>query len=582
LPLGRGSLQCHRSDKRLHARGYYELQTVGRVERVVTTAAVKSDRASPQHEGHGLITPFGELPNKLAVDMSMAEQHEWLERPVSRRAVLAAILGTAITPLLWTQTATASAAAAGVGGRHLAFGPDPRTQMIVGFSSGAPISRADVIATSVREDHSVTAPATLQTVRGSTARYARSTLSGLRPDTAYHYDIRVDGQRVSSSTFTTAAESGPFRFTAFGDQGVGPRAVGVLTTLQQLTPRFHLLAGDLCYADSSGQGGPGDTFDPTQWDYWLAQNDPLGSHLPWMIAPGNHEMEPGFANHGYAGFLSRVAIGGTSPLAVPVASTFRYSCIGFVGLDSNDVSYEIPANRGWTQGQQTSWLDSTLAALRADPTIDFIVAYMHASPYSTSDAHGCEGGIRESWVPLFDKYQVDLVISGHNHCYERTLPLRQDAITAHTAQSIDSELGTTYITAGGGGQVLAPGFYPAGLTRVSTLHDNDLEAAPWAASERAQYGALCADVVPSTTHDAPTLHLRAYNTGGLVVDEVTLTRSTKRRPAPPSDNTPAIVGGASALAIAGAGAIGIAAMHRARQNTSLNGPRDSGPRHSAS
>jgi hypothetical protein len=516
-----------------------------------------------------LITPFGELPNKFAVDMSMAEQHEWLQRPVSRRAVLAAILGTAITPLLWTQTATASAAAAGIHGRHLAFGPDPHTQMIVGFNSTAPITRADVVATAVRRDHSVSAPATLQTVRGSTSRYARCTLTGLHPDTAYRYAVHVDGQQVASATFTTAAKSGPFRFTAFGDQGVSTRAVTVLNALQRLAPRFHLLAGDLCYADSSGQGGPGDVFDSQQWDHWLDQNDPVGSQLPWMIAPGNHEMEPGFANHGYAGWLSRVAIGGASPLAVPVASTFRYSSVGFVGLDSNDVSFEIPANRGWTNGQQTSWLASTLAALRADPTIDFIVAYMHASPYSTSDAHGSEGGIRESWVPLFDKYEVDLVISGHNHCYERTLPLRNGGVTAPTSQAIggelqgtDSALGTTYITAGGGGQVLAPGFYPAGFSRVSTLHNDGLEPAPWVASERADYGTLCADVVPSTTREAPTMHLRAYNTDGVVVDDVTLTRPTKRRPNPSADDTLAFVGGAGALVVAGAGAIGIAAARR--------------------
>lgn len=526
-----------------------------------------------------MITPFGELPNQLAVDMSMAEQHEWLQRPVSRRAVLAAILGTAITPLLWTQTASAAAATAGVGGRHLAFGADPRTQMIVGFSSAAPISRADVVATAMEGHHSVTAAATVQTVAGSTARYARCTLTGLHPDTTYHYDVRVDGRLVSSSTFTTAAESGAFRFTAFGDQGLGPQAVDVLNTVQRLAPRFHLFAGDLCYADSSGQGGPGDVFVPARWDAWLAQNDPVGSHLPSMVVPGNHEMEPGFGNHGYAGFLSRVAIGGSSPLAVPVASTFRYSSVGFVGLDSNDVSYEIPANRGWTQGQQTSWLDTTLAALRADPTIDFIVAYMHAAPYSTSLAHGSEGGVRESWVPLFDKYQVDLVISGHNHCYERTLPLRQGAITAHTLDTVDSELGTTYITAGGGGQTLTTGYYTAGVTRVALLHDHDFEAAPWPALDRASYGALCADVIPATTHHAPSMHLRTYDAHGLVIDEVTLTRSTKRRPKAPTDETPAIIGAAGALAIAGAGAIGIAAMHR--RNNSSNGQGNRGPRHAA-
>jgi 3',5'-cyclic AMP phosphodiesterase CpdA len=567
----------------MRASRYYELQTFGTPP--FGTAAAKLDWVSWRRGGQGLITPFGELPNKLAVDMSMAEQHEWLQRPVSRRAVLAAMLGTAITPLLWTQSASASAASAGVRGRHLAYGPDPLTQMIVGFSSRAPISRADVTATSVRGDHAITAAATLQTVRGSSSRYARCTLSGLRPDSAYRYIISVDGRQVSSSMFTTAAKSGPFRFTAFGDQGVNTHAVDVLNTLQRLSPRFHLLAGDLCYADTSGMGGPGDIFDPKQWEYWLNQNDPVGSHLPWMITPGNHEMEPGFAEHGYAGWLSRVAIGGVSPLAIPVASTFRYSNVGFVGLDSNDVSYEIPANRGWTQGRQTSWLDSTLAALRADRTIDFIVVYMHAAPYSTSEAHGSEGGIRESWVPLFDKYQVDLVISGHNHCYERTVPLRQGVLAAAaqttegSTQVTDSELGTTYITAGGGGQVLSPGFDPTGLTRLATSSGEEIEVATWAEPERAvEYGALCADVMPSTAHAAPTLHLRAYNTQGLVVDEVVLTRPTKRRPAA-YDDTPAIVGGAAALAVVGAGAIGIAAIRR--HHASLAGPSAGGPRHTA-
>jgi hypothetical protein len=114
-----------------------------------------------------------------------------------------------------------------------------------------------------------------------------------------------------------------------------------------------------------------------------------------------------------------------------------------------------------------------------------------------------------------------------------------------------------------------------------------LEVATWPVSDRAgEYGALCADVVPSTTHSAPTLHLRAYNTNGVVVDEVTLTRSTKRQPKPASDDdTAGIIGGASAIAIAGAGAIGLAALHRHHTSPDgprQGGPRQSGPRHAAS
>jgi hypothetical protein len=33
-------------------------------------------------------------------------------------------------------------------------------------------------------------------------------------------------------------------------------------------------------------------------------------------------------------------------------------------------------------------------------------------------------GIRQEWLPLFDKYGVDLVVCGHEHHYERSHPIR--------------------------------------------------------------------------------------------------------------------------------------------------------------
>jgi 3',5'-cyclic AMP phosphodiesterase CpdA len=54
-----------------------------------------------------------------------------------------------------------------------------------------------------------------------------------------------------------------------------------------------------------------------------------------------------------------------------------------------------------------------------------IVVFMHQCAMSTSTAgNGSDLGIRQSWLPLFDKYEVDLVLSGHEHDYERTYPVR--------------------------------------------------------------------------------------------------------------------------------------------------------------
>src|ERR671910_832576 len=55
--------------------------------------------------------------------------------------------------------------------------------------------------------------------------------------------------------------------------------------------------------------------------------------------------------------------------------------------------------------------------------IDWIFVMFHKPMYSSLSKQFEEYIIREKYQPLFDKYGVDLVISGHNHIYSRTLPL---------------------------------------------------------------------------------------------------------------------------------------------------------------
>jgi hypothetical protein len=73
--------------------------------------------------------------------------------------------------------------------------------------------------------------------------------------------------------------------------------------------------------------------------------------------------------------------------------------------------------------------------------------------------NGADLGIREEWVPLFDKYGVDLVVCGHEHHYERSHPIRgreENAtltpVPAATATDvIDTTKGTVHMVIGGGG-----------------------------------------------------------------------------------------------------------------------------------
>lgn len=99
-----------------------------------------------------------------------------------------------------------------------------------------------------------------------------------------------------------------------------------------------------------------------------------------------------------------------------------------ISLHNDDVCYQDGGNsyvRGYSGGEQRRWLQAELANARRDSEIDWVVVCMHQTAISTADDNnGADLGIRQEWLPLFDQYQVDLVVCGHEHHYERSHPLR--------------------------------------------------------------------------------------------------------------------------------------------------------------
>lgn len=505
-------------------------------------------------------TAFGDLPEHLARHASMAEQHEYLHARLSRRAVLRGAGLVVATPYLWRQP---SAAAADVAvPAWTAYGDDPRRQVVVSFAVPAGF-RSAVVEVGPDPGLGRRVEVDVRTVPGVQTAYGHALVDGLEPGGTYRYRVLVDGTAVAGRTVTTApARPGPFTFTAFGDQGVSGAARDVLAQVDGLRPAFHLLAGDLCYADSAGTGAADDAFDPTVWDGWLQMISPVASRTPWMCVPGNHEMEPGFGPQGYAGLLSRFRLPGSGPPGCPTAYAFRYGGVGVVCLDANDVSVEIPHNRGWTGGRQTAWLADQLARLR-DPAsgVDFVVVAFHHCAYGTSTRHGSDGGVRDEWVPLFDAHGVDLVVNGHAHVYERTAQLRRGTVTAAAPRGarVDASAGTVYVTAGGGGRAAGYGFTAAGSVVNRDGGAREPETAPWSlpATRRTDPCVLRVDVAPGTGSDDPSMRVRAVSAAGDVVDEVTLVRP--RRGAGGVDRW---VAGAGV-----AGAAGAVALARARAGT---------------
>ncbi len=264
-----------------------------------------------------------------------------------------------------------------------------------------------------------------------------------------------------------------------------------------------------------------------------------------MPAVGNHEMETGYGPQGYDGHFARFTLPKTGAEGAPATYWFRYSNVAFVALDANDVSYEIPANLDYTNGAQDAWLRGILAEARADPNIDFIVIGYHHCSYCSNAVHGSDGGVRERWGALFDEFSVDLVINGHNHCYERSHPLRGGAVVqdAPGGTEIDPTKGTTYVTAGGGGQTayqaaLHPVSYvtvePAPISPTGTRPLNPLripESALWSAARYLDLSLIVVDVEPRDASGIATMKIKALQVNGDPIEEVTLRRARAARDA---------------------------------------------------
>jgi hypothetical protein len=566
-------------------------------------------------------TPDVGVPAALAARMTIAEQRDWLRgflaaRPVGRRGALrgaaGSVAGLGLAGGLASVLAAcgspsggggpASATPLGMSGRHLSFGTDPTRRMAISgelttkpngkvlLDLGTDARYGTTIEAEVRELISHV-PQQDGSIASADQFFVHGLADGLAPGQEYHYRFRLPGGGATpDAVFHTApGQREPFSFTAFGDQGVnGPKSNGngftddyyksgdtrrapepassLVSLIAQRRPAFHLLAGDICYADPSGDGEPirnaapnepakgFDNFDPHTWTAYFTSIESSAATTPWMFATGNHDMEavyddnrsPGGATHGYGGHLARMDLPANGPSRCPSVYSLRYSNVGVLSLDANDLSAEIPTNAGYSGGAQASWVRQTLAALRADPDIDFIVAFFHHCAYATSASHASDGGVRGVLAPIFDEFGVDLVVQGHNHQYERSNPIKggrsgmqaPDGATVHPATD-----GTTYICVGSGGRpryTWQPGETdryrgntgPDSGTQVASFVNvagggKQPETVDWSQSRYLDYAMLAVDVAPGSPGGNSTMTVRTINDLGQEIDVVTLARPVK-------------------------------------------------------
>src|ERR1700722_16131964 len=481
------------------------------------------------------------------------------EHPITRRGLLtttafSAVLGASVGaagasmvwshphgPTMWNQPDRSGAAP--VGGLHLQFGKNASTEVVVSWHTTDAVQNPRVSLGTPTSGFGSTVAAETRTYRdaksGNEIRVNHARLTNLTPDTDYVYAAAHDGTTPELGTVRTApAGRKPLRFTSFGDQstptleklasgGYGtdnigsPAAAKTTVAIGRLAPLFNLVNGDLCYANLSHDR-------VRTWSDWFENNSRSARYRPWMPAAGNHEDELGNGPIGYGTYQAYFSLpdSGSDSELRGLWYAFTAGSVRVISLANDDVCYQDGGNsyvRGYSGGAQKAWLEQELATARGNHDIDWIVVCMHQVAISTADmANGADLGIREEWVPLFDKYGVDLVVCGHEHHYERSHPIRgwesnatRTPVTAATATDvIDTSRGTVHMVIGGGGTSAPTNqrfFNPPQCRVITSVGEPDpatgkrpsvyvKEQAPWSAVRNAahSYGFAAFTVDPGS------------------------------------------------------------------------------------
>lgn len=249
-----------------------------------------------------------------------------------------------------------------------------------------------------------TPESTLLSGDGWEDRYHQVVFQGLDPDTVYHYRLGSDGNWTEWYQFKTASDQAdPFSFIYVGDaqNDIISRWSHVIRRARVQDPdiRFMLHAGDLINHDDSDD----------EWGEWHAGDGWAQAGIACVATPGNHEYDginisPQW-NHQFA-------FPDNGPSLKRLKNTvyyMDYQGVRFISLDTTLMSYPVFA------GVQRIWLKSVL---KNNPNRWTVVFHHHPMKAGAKDRTG-HPILNLECRALYNRYNVDLVLQGHDHTYAR-------------------------------------------------------------------------------------------------------------------------------------------------------------------
>jgi predicted phosphodiesterase len=277
-------------------------------------------------------------------------------------------------------------------------------------------------------------------LKGKTTYLYRAVLSPLQFDTLYHYEVKIHNTLVARDSFRTRTTKPFTRFAVLGDFGAGTsQQAAIAYRMAEQKPQFVITTGDNVY-----QNGLEEEYRKNIFPYYLPQqNEPakgaaLMNNIPFYMVLGNHDVrvdsldkEPGAYAFYYYNDLPLNGPSVSSPTTIKGSSalvkafkkntkprfprmsnySFDHGNVHFTCLDAND--YVNPLDPALLE-----WLQRDISSSKAD----WKIVVFHEPGFNSSKAH-YNFQIMRLLTPVFEKLNVNLVLTGHVHNYQRSVPL---------------------------------------------------------------------------------------------------------------------------------------------------------------
>jgi Calcineurin-like phosphoesterase len=309
------------------------------------------------------------------------------------------------------------------------------------------------------------------------------------PTTAVSLTDSNNNSSATSAAANSSTAPTDFNVAAVGDWGCTPNTSNTVDNIVSKDPELVLGLGDYSYQNSA--------------DCWFDIVDPIIGKM--IIEIGDHEHDvPGEGENPELldEYMNRFGL-------EQQYYTYRYGN-AFVLVMSQEVPFD-------EDSEQFDFVVNSLSKASSDPDVDWIIVASHTPFYNSPGVRTDKDTLRDTYHELFEEHDVDLVLSGDVHNYERTHPIVFNDDESDSPIPTTSTNGETYVNPEG--QI----FVIVG-TGGQSIHSFDGKN-PYIVTQFEGYGFLDIRITTTTTNDGGEKRLVGTfydNDGGEIQDQFTV------------------------------------------------------------